>query len=153
MNAFISLTFLIHISCSLYRDPDHLHYTILSILTDGELQNKEKTIRSIVDQADAPLSIVIVGVKEEEKNNLIYEDMRELDGDDVRLSYRTEEGNVVTAVRDIVQFTEFKKGMPATALAEKVLQEIPDQILSHFEMVGKYPKAFLESIGAITIEV
>jgi hypothetical protein len=86
------------------------------------------------------LSIIIVGVKPEDKENPIYEDMRILDGDEQRLEHK---GRV--AVRDIVQFEAFEKGTPATELAEKVLQEIPEQMLSYFESQKKFPKSFVEA--------
>jgi hypothetical protein len=125
----------------LYRAKERLSYTILLILTDGELGDKERTIEQIVKHSDAPLSIIIVGVKPEDKENPIYEDMRILDGDEQRLEHK---GRV--AVRDIVQFEAFEKGTPATELAEKVLQEIPEQMLSYFESQKKLPKSFVEAL-------
>lgn len=63
------------------------------------MQDKERTIEKIVKHSDAPLSIIIVGVKPEEKDNPIYDDMRVLDGDQQRLQHENR-----LAVRDIVQF-------------------------------------------------
>ena len=75
-----------------------------------------------------PLSIIIVGVGDAE-----FDNMEELDGDDVRLS-----SNGRVAVRDIVQFVPFNQflgnGRSARIsrlhLAKEVLAEVPDQF--HF---------------------
>ena len=65
--------------------------------------------------------------------------MRELDSDGGLLSCGGQ-----TASRDIVQFVAFKeclsKGASAsTAVAEQVLAEIPNQVLSFFEQNGIKP--------------
>jgi hypothetical protein len=130
----------------IYRDPKRLSYTILLLLTDGEVGDKERTIGKIVEHSDAPLSIIIVGVKPEDKENPIYENMRTLDGDQQRLEHKG-----LAAARDIVQFEAFEKGTPATELAEKVLQEIPDQMISYFESQKKFPNSFLEATNSAKV--
>lgn len=77
----------------------------------------------IVGASHLPLSIIIIGVGEEK-----FKLMKELDSDDALL--RDTRGQ--TAIRDIVQFVKFKKYVtqgPAK-LAEKVLKEVPDQLVS-----------------------
>eukprot|EP01038_Epipyxis_sp_PR26KG_P004293 gene4293-6088_t len=100
------------------------HYTILLMLTDGILSDIEATKRAIIEASHQPLSIVIVGVGEEDfsKNQALIE----LDGDNQALKLDER-----IAVRDIVQVVPFKAAMQhgAEALAEEVLQEIPTAIL------------------------
>ena len=68
-------------------------YHILLILTDGTIHDMKKTKDLIVECSDYPLSIIIVGVGDAD-----FEDMRELDGDEVAL--RDSRGNYTR--RDIV---------------------------------------------------
>ena len=86
-----------------------------------------------------PLSIIIVGI-----GNADFSNMEELDGDEVRL--RNSRGE--QAVRDIVQFVEFKdfsSNQDLGVLAEEVLKEVPDQIVSYMMMKGikPEPQAFM----------
>jgi hypothetical protein len=69
-------------------------YTVLLILTDGVINDTEATIASIVQASNQPLSIIIVGVGNED-----FTTMNVLDGDGVQLR----SGQNVAA-RDIVQF-------------------------------------------------
>lgn len=69
-------------------------YHILLIITDGVVSDIESTKSAIVEASQQPLSIVIVGVGNED-----FSDMALLDSDDKLLQYGTE-----FAERDIVQF-------------------------------------------------
>ena len=54
-------------------------YLILLILTDGEIHDMEATISSIIDSCDLPMSILIVGVGEDDFENMeVGEMMRSL---------------------------------------------------------------------------
>jgi hypothetical protein len=77
----------------------------------------------IVAASHLPLSIIIVGVGQEK-----FKLMKELDSDDALL--RDSRGS--PAIRDIVQFVKFKKFITSgpAKLAEEVLQEVPDQLVS-----------------------
>eukprot|EP00758_Cryptobia_borreli_P013312 Tbor_TRINITY_DN5821_c0_g2::TRINITY_DN5821_c0_g2_i1::g.7379::m.7379 len=101
-------------------------YTVLLIITDGEITDMDDTINALVEADDAPLSIVIVGVG----NGCQFEAMGQLDGDGVSLRHRS--GRV--SRRDIVQFVPFRNYMnaPPHLLAADVLREIPTQ----FEAYG-----------------
>lgn len=101
-------------------------YTILMILTDGEIHDMGKTQRLIQDASKLPLSIIIVGVGNEN-----FVGMRKLDGD--------ESGNKI-AGRDLVQFVAFNdyKGNPSL-LAKELLAELPGQLVSYKMSVGKKP--------------
>lgn len=106
-------------------------YFVLLIITDGIITDMEKTKEALVNAAKLPLSIIIVGV-----GNANFDAMEELDGDDVRVSYRG-----VAASRDIVQFVPFRDYLqgnrynPSSGvkLAKDVLQELPDQVIEYME--------------------
>ncbi|EGC33615.1 hypothetical protein DICPUDRAFT_154343 [Dictyostelium purpureum] len=97
-------------------------YSILLILTDGEISDMEKTVSAVIEASGLPLSIVIVGV-----GSSSFSNMNTLDGDDGLLTDR--KGN--QAKRDIVQFVEFLKyEHQITELASETLREIPSQLVS-----------------------
>lgn len=74
-------------------------YHTLLILTDGAIHDMRETKDLIVQASALPLSIIIVGI-----GNADFSNMEVLDGDEVRL--RNSRGE--QALRDIVQFVEFK---------------------------------------------
>ena len=88
------------------------------IITDGIINDMEKTIDEIVRGSDLPLSIVIVGV-----GGADFAAMDQLDGDDEPLyskKYRKYWS------RDIVQFVPFEEFKGDTLrLAKETLEEIP----------------------------
>lgn len=97
---------------------------------------QDATIAAIVDAADSPLSIVIVGVGEGD-----FTAMERLDGDRQRLvsPFTGKE-----ASRDMVQFVPFRDfdgfGSAAQhALAKHVLAEIPGQFIQYMETHGIAP--------------
>ncbi|KJH44842.1 C2 domain protein [Dictyocaulus viviparus] len=72
---------------------DGSRYQVLLIITDGAINDMNATKSSIISASSLPLSIIIVGVGNEDFGN-----MKELDSDDRALSYGGH-----TASRDIVQ--------------------------------------------------
>jgi len=107
-------------------------YAVLMILTDGAINDMADTIQTLINGAEGPLSVVIIGV-----GNADFKDMNVLDGDGKALS-----GGGRTCSRDIVQFMPFlevaRKG--PGAIAEEVLAEIPAQVLSFMAKKGITPK-------------
>ena len=110
-------------------------YHILLLLTDGDVHDLKETIKEITEIAteNLALSIVIVGVGQEEFTNMVR-----LDGDDIAIS---------AGVKDIVQFVKlqevYARSQPAEAtdnLAGLVLEEIPSQMVKHFESKGMFPR-------------
>jgi hypothetical protein len=98
------------------------HYSVLLILTDGQCADMPATIDKIVAASKAhPISIVIVGV-----GSADFSAMRQLDGDNKKLV-----GSTGTAVRDIVQFVQWKKGMSPVQLASEVLAEVPQALVEY----------------------
>eukprot|EP00825_Cyclidium_porcatum_P016458 TRINITY_DN1947_c0_g4_i1.p1 TRINITY_DN1947_c0_g4~~TRINITY_DN1947_c0_g4_i1.p1 ORF type:complete len:321 (+),score=57.31 TRINITY_DN1947_c0_g4_i1:691-1653(+) len=106
-------------------------YTILLILTDGEIHDMKPVIDSIVLASELPLSIIIIGVGKENFTN-----MEILDGDK---GLQNQQGQ--KAKRDIVQFVPFKKyNDNINELARSVLSELPDQLVSYYISQGIKPR-------------
>jgi len=106
-------------------------YTILLILTDGIINDMEKTINAIVQGGKLPLSIIIVGVGSADFTNMDI-----LDADDEPLKHSN--GEIMH--RDIVQFVPFNEfKQEAGILAAETLREIPDQVTDYMKMVGAFP--------------
>jgi hypothetical protein len=120
---------------------DGSQYFVLLIITDGIITDIRQTKAAIVAASDLPLSIIIVGVGDAD-----FEAMKELDGDEVRLT-SPDDGKV--AVRDIVQFVAFRNFLrdgvnnPETSrlrLAKEVLAEVPEQFLGYMTANRIVPK-------------
>ena len=105
--------------------PGTQQYTILLMLTDGAITDLQMTKDALVEAAETPLSIIIVGI-----GNANFDSMEELDGDEVPV--RSSKG--ITVSRDIVQFVPFNKYKtnPA-ALAAEVLMEVPTQLTQYYQ--------------------
>eukprot|EP00474_Spongospora_subterranea_P005098 CRZ05556.1 hypothetical protein [Spongospora subterranea] len=123
------LSHAISIADDLHRsNKDHIpnpQYSILLIITDGEISDFEETKDWIVYAAneDLPLSIVIVGV-----GRVNYDKMKKLDGDGKNRLKSLQYG---VASRDIVQFVAFQDKRSVEDLAAETLEEIPDQFLQY----------------------
>uniref|UniRef100_A0A669D5B4 Copine-3 n=1 Tax=Oreochromis niloticus TaxID=8128 RepID=A0A669D5B4_ORENI len=107
-------------------------YFVLLILTDGEITDFDQTRDAIVRASRLPMSIIIVGVGPAD-----FKAMELLDGDDGVL--RSTVGESVA--RDIVQFVPYRQFADASqaALAQAVLAEVPNQVVSYFKMRGLEP--------------
>ena len=101
------------------RKAVHL-YTILLIMTDGEITDMANTIDAIVAADDAPISILIVGV-----GNADFGAMQQLDGDGGKLR-----SGLRVSRRDIVQFVPMVNFISRAQmeLAGELLREIPAQV-------------------------
>jgi hypothetical protein len=109
-------------------------YTIMLIVTDGCINDMQNTADAIVAAGRLPLSIIIVGVGNED-----FSAMDVLDADDVPLVDRA--GHKMC--RDLVQFVPFNQFADKhySALAAAVLEEIPRQLCEWAEMNGVYPQS------------
>lgn len=112
-------------------------YTVLLILTDGTICDLEETYRAIEDASKLPISIIIVGVGDED-----FSQMKSLDGDnnlriETQQSERAdEEIQEFKPSRDIVQFVSYRKFKNnPDKLAKEVLSEIPDQVSYFYWMI------------------
>lgn len=111
-------------------DKDKFSYCILLVITDGIMTDMEDTIEEIIDSSYYPLSIVIVGIGDED-----FHPMTILDGVGGVLK-----GKERVSYRDIVQFVDVKeyKGDYAK-MSQDVLGEIPRQILEFYRLKGLAP--------------
>uniref|UniRef100_UPI003AAA287D copine-1 n=1 Tax=Centroberyx gerrardi TaxID=166262 RepID=UPI003AAA287D len=102
-------------------------YFVLLLLTDGEITDFDQTRDAIVRASRLPLSIIIVGVGPAD-----FKAMELLDGDEGGL--RSTGGEPI--VRDIVQFVPYRQfaDSPQSALAQSILAEVPNQLVSYFKM-------------------
>eukprot|EP01132_Coremiostelium_polycephalum_P005692 gene5692-7083_t len=117
---------------SVQQNQQNQKYTILMIITDGEICDMESTIEAIIKASHLPLSIVIVGVGSSQFDNMV-----ELDGDGGLLT-----NGKIRAERDIVQFVPTKNYLTHgdfTALAAETLREIPSQFLSFMKKYNISP--------------
>eukprot|EP01090_Pellita_catalonica_P012806 TRINITY_DN2872_c0_g1_i1.p1 TRINITY_DN2872_c0_g1~~TRINITY_DN2872_c0_g1_i1.p1 ORF type:complete len:641 (-),score=135.88 TRINITY_DN2872_c0_g1_i1:680-2602(-) len=111
--------------------PTKQNYFVLLILTDGCISDMKKTIKEIVEASGQPLSIVIVGVGNDD-----FEKMDVLDADDTPLVHNGKEME-----RDIVQFVPFNQFRKnPDLLAQEVLTEIPGQLTSFMSIAGVAPR-------------
>jgi len=95
-------------------------YTILVLLTDGIIQDLENTLNSIIEAANIPLSIIMIGVGDGD-----FESFESLD---------SQLGLYETARRDYVSFIAYRDFIEDTnQLKTKLMQEIPEQILEYVE--------------------
>ncbi|XP_076863695.1 copine-8 [Brachyhypopomus gauderio] len=116
---------------------DGSEYFVLLIISDGVISDMAQTKESIVNASSLPMSVIIVGVGSAE-----FDEMIELDGDDVRVSSRGR-----FAERDIVQFVPLRdyidpRGnhiLSMARLAKDVLAEIPEQFLHYMRTRGIKP--------------
>jgi hypothetical protein len=112
-------------------DQGNQQYFILLILTDGEIHDMKETIDWVVRGSKAPLSIVIVGIGNEN-----FDNMEQLDADDKPLVNSRGE----RMLRDIVQFVPFRNfGYSPIALTKEVLAEVPREITNYFRIKGIVP--------------
>ena len=110
---------------------DIFHYYILMILTDGVIDDLQETIDCLVAASQYPLSIIIVGIGNED-----FKKMEILDGDEAPLISSIGQKRT----RDLVQFVSFSKFQnDEKKLAEEVLAEIPKQIVEYYKFKNLNP--------------
>jgi hypothetical protein len=101
------------------------------ILTDGIINDMDRTIDALVEASYLPLSVIIIGIGHADFSN-----MDVLDADDSPLYDR----NGKKAARDLVQFVPFYQYQnDGTKLAEQVLEEVPRQVVDFYKMKGIPP--------------
>ena len=113
------------------RENNPLNYHVLMILTDGVIDDFDKTVDTIIEASFLPFSLIIIGI-----GNANFDKMVELDGDNVPLV----SSNGVKRLRDVVQFVPFNKYRNNNdELTNQVLEEIPTQIVEYYSMNKIYP--------------
>ncbi|KAJ1561570.1 Copine-8 [Cladochytrium tenue] len=114
-------------------EPSMLHYQVLLMVTDGLITDLDATLRSLTRAASLPLSIVVVGVGQEDFGTMNILDAD--DGDDAATWRLRPDGR--GSVRDIVQFVPMREvGADPFALARETLAEIPDQFMQYVRERG-----------------
>ncbi|CAM6034769.1 unnamed protein product [Sphagnum compactum] len=110
---------------------DNQKYFVLLIITDGVITDLQQTITAIINAAELPLSLLIVGV-----GGADFTEMETLDADKKRLS--GPDGRV--AARDIVQFMPMRNVAPdGASIARSLLAELPGQLLEYMKSRGIVP--------------
>ena len=112
-------------------------YQILMILTDGIIVDLDETIDQIVIGSFLPLSIIIIGIGDND-----FENMDTLDGNDDPLI--STDG--IKRQRDIVKFVRFEdcRNDPEK-ISEELLDEVPRQIIDFYTMNNIYPSNLIEN--------
>ena len=114
-------------------------YFVLFILTDGDIHDMRETIDWVVQGSLVPLSIIIVGV-----GNDNFGKMVELDADEVPLI----DSHGRKMARDIVQFVPFREvGNSPTRLAKEVLDELPREVVNFFKRQNIMPNPPLQAVA------
>eukprot|EP00978_Attheya_sp_CCMP212_P003704 scaffold7810_cov42-Attheya_sp.AAC.1 len=99
-------------------------YTILLILTAGNVEGIQNTKAELVRASEAPLSVVIVGIGTHDFSSMQFLDEHDPEN----------EGG-----RDITKFVEWNDFSSNDALTDEVLDEIPDQVVDYFYTRGILP--------------
>ncbi|KAA8496667.1 Protein BONZAI 1 [Porphyridium purpureum] len=126
-------------------------YHILMILTDGIIDDMNKTIEAIIAASSLPMSIIIVGI-----GSANFGNMDVLDGDQKLLGSK----QTGYASRDIVQFVPMRDFLlPNSVEIEQVrfcralLEEVPAQVIRFFDQQGIKPNPPVRSgPSATTVE-
>ena len=118
------------------QEENKLSYTILLILTAGNIENVKETKQQLIEASTDPLSVVIVGIGEADFKGMAFLD--EHDGN--------EDG------RDITKFVRFNDYKSFNALTEAMLDEIPDQLVDYFFERGLMPGQ-VEDLNQNDVEV
>ncbi|VIO87476.1 Uncharacterized protein BM_BM1879 [Brugia malayi] len=103
------------------------HYFVLLIVTDGCVTNPERTVNAIVDCAELPVSIVIVGV-----GNQDFSPMQRL----LSPILKSSEGRLLR--REVVTFVPYTASMTTNELVTKLLLNVPRQFLTWAMMHGRF---------------
>ncbi len=111
---------------------DQNNYSVFLLLTDGVVNDLQATIDQIVSGCYHPLSIIIVGIGNED-----FKNMEVLDADNIPLVSSWSE----TMARDIVQFVPFNKfSNNPVVLREEVLDELPRQVKTFYKSKNIKPQ-------------
>jgi hypothetical protein len=114
-----------------FSQNNKMAYSILLILTDGMINDMDETVDALVEASFLPISVIIVGIGTADFSN-----MDVLDADQNGLIDRKSR----KAARDVVQFVPFYKfSGDGKKLAEKVLEEIPRQVVEFYKLTNTPP--------------
>ncbi|EGG16272.1 hypothetical protein DFA_09302 [Cavenderia fasciculata] len=117
-------------------NPTHQKYTILLIITDGDISDMTETKNKLLTGSNLPLSVVIVGVGKGSD----FKSMEELDGDKIKNNL----------FRDIVQFVPFEETVAKGNVAKETLKEIPKQFIKYMRQKNIMPNPPRQYIGPVS---
>lgn len=117
---------------------DRQKFHICVIITDGIINDMDKTIDEIVRASELPVAIIIVGVGDAD-----FESMEVLDGDDEALYSKNLRKYAAADVVQFVPFNDFKHN--PHLLAKETLMEVPTQLLNFFRKHNIAPHARTEA--------
>ncbi|KAJ9444983.1 Copine-A [Diplonema papillatum] len=117
-------------------------YQLLIILTDGDASDMTEAEHAIVEASSLPMSILIIGMGDPEKQSSGFTKMARFDDADLR--------SVISGSRlkrDVVNFMEYHeyKKLTFTEFARAALSEVPRHFLSWVNMTGFDLKQLKES--------
>ena len=113
------------------RTVQHQVYHVLLILTDGVIDDMQETRNSILGSLHLPISIIIVGIGEEDFSQMQILDM---DREKTKSVFNPQPRN------DIVQFVPYNKfGGNPVRLTEEVLKELPEQVTEFMQSIRYTP--------------
>lgn len=108
------------------------NYFIVLIMTDGDVHDLELTIDEVIKCSNLPISIIIIGIGDENFTN-----MEKLDADKIPL----ESKRFGKMKRDIIQFVSVNKYKDNPPLiAKETLEEVPNQIADYMKIANINPK-------------
>lgn len=123
-------------------------YYILLIITDGLINDMDPTIDQIVRASGLPISIIIVGVGDQD-----FKPMDILDADEIPLFSKKFQKKMERDIVQFVPFRDFKNNV--VELAKQTLEEIPRQLTSYMndkaikpmkaDLLNKYTVSFFEN--------
>jgi hypothetical protein len=113
----IWLTFFFFATQEVAEEESKLSYTILLILTSGNVENMKETKKHLIEASGEPMSVVIVGIGDADFSGMEFLDEHDPDRD---------------GGRDITKFVQFSDYKSFNALTEAVLDEIPEQLVTYF---------------------
>eukprot|EP00826_Nyctotherus_ovalis_P063437 TRINITY_DN9305_c0_g1_i11.p1 TRINITY_DN9305_c0_g1~~TRINITY_DN9305_c0_g1_i11.p1 ORF type:complete len:602 (-),score=182.36 TRINITY_DN9305_c0_g1_i11:111-1916(-) len=116
-----------------YETKKQNKYYILLLMTDGIIDDMEKTTNEIVRATSLPLSIIIVGI-----GNNNFSSMKILDADDVPLYSKKLNKKMERDIVQFVPFNDFKNDH--VKLAKETLEEVPRQLVSYMNSKGIPPE-------------
>jgi len=101
------------------------------VFTDGQINDMQPATDALVESAFLPLSVIIIGIGKSD-----FENMHVLDGEKGTLRH----SNGQLDRREICQFVPFKRfNHDHNALARHVLEKIPDQLISYYQLMNIRP--------------
>ena len=103
------------------------NFFVLCIFTDGGIHDLEETKELVVTLSSLPVSIIIVGIGDED-----FSQMDVLDADSIVLV----DSKGRTAARDIIQFVKFDelKDLAEVEVSNTMMAEVPDQFVDYMVM-------------------